>query len=98
MTLIKMVVKAMPFVGLSIIYIVMVVPCFQLIFQEETVVYIDFMSTARTLFDAMLGNYGFYVGSEFKGETHNIFMVGHIFVSNIFLLNYLIAILATVYE
>jgi hypothetical protein len=61
------------------------------------VVYIDFLASVRTLFDAMLGNYGHYATNEHEW-SHSGFMIFHIFVSNIFLLNYLIAILSTVYE
>lgn len=45
----------------------------------------------------MLGNYGYSVTGEDE-NTHAIVLLIHIFISNIFLLNYLIAILSTVYE
>lgn len=53
--------------------------------------------TVRTLFDTMLGNYGYSVLGEDE-DMHSIVLILHIFISNIFLLNYLIAILSTVYE
>ena len=45
----------------------------------------------------MLGNYGYSVVGE-DDDLHAATLVLHIFIANIFLLNYLIAILATVYE
>ena len=53
--------------------------------------------TARTLFDSMLGNYGFNVTGADE-NFHAIIIIIHILISNIYLLNYLIAILSTVYE
>ena len=45
----------------------------------------------------MLGNYGFNViGTD--EYFHAIVIIFHIFISNIYLLNYLIAILSSVYE
>ena len=45
----------------------------------------------------MMGSYGYSVLGEDE-DTHAILLILHIFISNIFLLNYLIAILSTVYE
>lgn len=55
------------------------------------------MVTARTLFDTMLGNYGYYVVNSDE-NLHAVVVIIHILISNIYLLNYLIAILSTVYE
>jgi len=60
-------------------------------------VYVDSVSTVRTLFDAMLGNYSYYVTGYYE-FSHSVLLCIHIVISNIFLLNYLIAILATVYD
>ena len=99
MTLIQMLVKALTFVSLTVSYIIVMVPIFQIRFQDNTVNYLDQVGTARTLFDAMLGSYGAYFGDTVKDDIpHAIFLIVHIFISNIFLLNYLIAILSTVYE
>lgn len=51
----------------------------------------------RTLFDAMLGNYTLVDLGNYN-TSHSILLIVHLIASNIFLLNYLIAILATVYE
>ena len=45
----------------------------------------------------MMGSYGYTVGAD-EQYKHTYFLIFHIFISNIFLLNYLIAILSTVYE
>ena len=59
--------------------------------------YVESVVTARTLFDSMIGNYGYTVTTEDQ-DLHDIVLILHIFIANIFLLNYLIAILSTVYE
>ena len=98
MTLIKMFVKSMTFLGLTVSYIIVMVPVFQILFQEDTVLYVEDIVTARTLFDTMIGNYSQYSVVGEDDVVHALILIFHIFVSNIFLLNYLIAILATVYE
>ena len=66
-------------------------------FQEDTVIYVDSIVTTRSLFDSLLGNYVWTV-TGVDENLHDIALLFHIFVANIFLLNYLIAILSTVYE
>ena len=97
MTLIEMMIKALTFIALSISYIILMIPIFQILFQEDTVTYVESIVTARTLFDSMIGNYGYTVTTEDQ-DLHDIVLILHIFIANIFLLNYLIAILSTVYE
>ena len=98
LTLIKMLGDAVWFLILTIIYLTIVTPVFAILFQEDSIVYVDNLSTLRTLFDSMLGNYGYSVTIEEEKYKHIAFMIMHIFISNIFMLNYLIAILSTVYE
>ena len=97
LTLIQMVIKSMSFVMMTMAYIILMIPVFQILFQEDTIVYVDRIITFRTLFDTMLGNYGYSVTGEDE-YLHVCVLIFHIFISNIFLLNYLIAILSTVYE
>ena len=97
MTLMKMIIKALTFIALTISYLVLMIPIFQILFQEDTVIYVDGIVTVRSLFDTMLGNYGYQVTGEDE-DVHTLVLIIHIFISNIFLLNYLIAILSTVYE
>lgn len=96
-TALKMLLSMFTFIALTISYIIVMVPIFQILFQEDTISYISFIVTARTLFDAMLGSYGFSVVGQDE-YFHVCVLVVHILISNIFLLNYLIAILSTVYE
>ena len=96
-TTLKMVISMMTFIALTASYITVMVPIFQILFQENTISYLSFIVTARTLFDTMLGNYGFSVVGEDE-QFHAIVLILHILISNIFLLNYLIAILGSVYE
>ena len=97
LTLIKMVGSATWFLLLTGLYLAIVTPIFAILFQEDSIVYIDTISCLRTLFDAMMGSYGYTVGAD-EQYKHIYFLIFHIFISNIFLLNYLIAILSTVYE
>ena len=45
----------------------------------------------------MLGTYSYEIKTEYS-VLHTGFMVVHIFFSNVFMLNYLVAILCTTYE
>ena len=56
-----------------------------------------FPRSFRTMFDAMLGTYD-YAGMDSREISYSILLLGHLFLSTILLLNYLIAILSTVYE
>ena len=64
LTLIKMVGSAIWFLLLTIIYLTIVTPVFAILFQEDSIVYVDNTAVMRTLFDAMLGNYGYSVTIE----------------------------------
>jgi hypothetical protein len=98
MTLSKMITACITFLFITICYILMMIPVFGILFQEETINYFDPLQTLLSLWDAMLTGTGIYLieGATYKQEN-DMFMVFHIVFSNVFLLNYLIAILATVY-
>jgi len=49
------------------------------------------------MFDAMLGTYDYNVDGQYA-NLHSIFMMLHTFFSYVFMLNYLVAILSTIYE
>lgn len=51
----------------------------------------------RTLFTALTGSYSYADGTSYV-TSNSILTMLHVFISNIFMLNYLVAILATVYE
>lgn len=50
----------------------------------------------RSLFDAMIGTYEYADDSNYAMSS-SILTIVHLFLSNIFLMNYLVAILSTVY-
>lgn len=53
--------------------------------------------TVRTLFDAAVGQYT-YQGMGSRELSYSILLIGHVFFTNILLMNYLIAILSTTYD
>lgn len=52
------------------------------------------------MFDIMMGAFSYDIGTNSKIfiEGHRWYMYFHVYIANIFMLNYLVAILATVYE
>ena len=50
----------------------------------------------RTLFDYMVANYEYENMGNFD-TSHSVFLTGHTVISNIFLINFLVAIISTVY-
>lgn len=53
------------------------------------------------MFDAMMGSYGYSLinsNNASMEKAHSFFLFFHIYIANIFLLNYLVAILSTVYS
>jgi len=58
--------------------------------------YTTYSNSLRTLFKALLAEYEYIEDTDFK-LSFSIMLMIHIFISNIFLLNYLVAIIASVY-
>jgi hypothetical protein len=54
-------------------------------------------NTLRTLFDALIGEYAYLDEAPNFALSFQLLMMLHVFISNIFLLNYLVAILSTVF-
>ena len=50
------------------------------------------------MFDVMMGAFSYEIGDKRFKELHKLYMYFHVYVANIFMLNYLVAILAAVYE
>jgi hypothetical protein len=98
LTLMKMMTDAETFFYLAIMYLSIIVVVFMMIFQEICENYQGFMYSFRSLFDAFLGNYSNISSSSDFYTMHTITLILHILLGNIFLFNYLIAILATTYE
>ena len=65
--------------------------------SDDTNNYLDLSYSFRYLFDAMIGAYS-YTGDYNYFYASSFLTVIHVFLSNVFLLNFLIAILSTVYN
>lgn len=96
-TLVKMLKDTISFMFIMISYMLLVSSIFSTLFQEASPERYGSLSSAmRTMFDYALGNYDTQL-IDYKNDSHSALMMIHIVISNIFLLNYLIAILSTVY-
>jgi hypothetical protein len=106
-TLIKMVFDAVSFVLIMSSYLLLMGTVFTTLFSQPLPEQYGSISISlRTLFDALMGTYTYLdaaegmdleVGNSYKLSNSILTMV-HVFISNIFLLNFLVAILSTVYE
>lgn len=98
-TLIKMLVDALSFILIMCSYLLLMATIFTTLFGEafDEGQYGSISMSLRTLFDAMMGAYA-YTDNESYSSSNSILTVIHVFLSNIFLLNFLVAILSTVYE
>lgn len=97
-TILEMLTGGLTFLAIVVCYLIMMSSFAMCIFQEHAITYSTFIYTMRTLFDAMLGMYDYgAIRTNYK-QIHTLFMIFHIYVANIFLLNYLVAILSTIYE
>lgn len=86
------------FVILMACYLLLVASIFTTLFQGVAPDNYGSMALSlRTMFDTMLGNYG-AIDMTGKEQLHFWLRMIHIVLSNIFLLNYLIAILSSAYE
>ena len=64
---------------------------------EDAIPYKSLTSTFREMIDYFLANYAIKQMGNYT-TSHSILVMIHVIISNIFLLNYLVAILTTVYE
>lgn len=108
MTLARMLTDTLSFLFITVCYMLVSSTVFMMLFQsasqeavaagQEEVINLDsYLWSMRSMFDAMMGNYTFEVPENYI-VSFSILMCVHVFCAAIFLLNYLIAILATVYE
>lgn len=98
MTLLAMVSEMGPFFTLFALYILLLTPFFIVLFQTETPVAKDYFTSIRTIFDGMADIYGYYI---LEGKLKNWFMIlieVDVVVMNIFLANFLVAILQSIYD
>jgi hypothetical protein len=98
MTIVAMMGSASNFMFILIMYMVVMMMFAIGMFQESSIMYSDPFYAFRTMFDGMMGGYSFGSITPKYQTAHEIFTIIHIFIANIFLLNYLVAILGSVYE
>jgi hypothetical protein len=97
-TLIKMIADAVSFILIVSSYLLLMASIFTMLFSSVMPdEYGSMVMSLRTLFDGMLGSYN-YTEDEAYLISNSILTMVHVFLSNIFLLNFLVAILSTVYE
>lgn len=98
MTLVKMLFDTLAFIFLVSCYMIIATTVFTTLFSNANPEkYGEVIVTMRTLYDAFIGSYDYEVPDNVL-MSFSILMMVHVFVANIFLLNYLVAILSTVYE
>lgn len=98
MTLVKMLQDTVGFAFIMACYLVLAASVYTTLFQSiESSMYGSLSLSMRTLYDTMLGNYGKVTLSR-HNDLHTYLTMLHLVASNIFLLNYLIAILSSAYE
>jgi hypothetical protein len=97
-TLIKMFIDTVSFVFLMSCYLILAASIMTTLFQGiEADMYGTMVKSLRTLFDTTLGNYGKVTLSR-NDNLHTYLIMIHLIISNVFLLNYLVAILSSAYE
>ncbi len=98
LTLLAMIGDTLAFMFIVVCFIAIMASIFTTLYQDTNPVkYGSLTITVRTLFDAALAVYD-YDGMGERELSHSILIIGHVFFSNILLMNYLIAILSTTYE
>ena len=98
MTLLKMMNDTISFLFIIICYLLLMSTVFTTIYQGiDEQRYGSMSTTFRTLFDDMLANYEREPVDD-SNILHSCLHITHIISSNVFLLNYLIAILSTVFS
>jgi Ion transport protein len=97
-TLMRMIKDAISFILIVSSYLVLMSTVFTTLFQSAMPEkYPDISTSLRSLYDAMLGAYE-YTDNESHLISDSILTMIHTFLANVFLLNFLVAILSTVYE
>lgn len=97
-TLLRMVRDCISFLLLLGSYLLLAATIFTTLFQSDpTLDYVSISYSLRVLFDATIGAYAY---SQQPGyiTSDSILTMVHVFISHIFLLNFLVAILSTVYD
>lgn len=98
LTLIAMVGDTLSFMFIVCCFILIMASVFTTLYQDTNPAMFGGLAlTVRTLFDAAIGQYT-YSGMGGRELSYSILLIGHVFFSNILLMNYLIAILSTTYD
>ena len=106
-TLIKMLFDAISFVLIMSSYLLLMGTIFTTLFSKPMPeAYGSISISLRTLYDALMGTYTYVDAADGMDEemgnaykiSNSILTMLHVFLANIFLLNFLVAILSTVYE
>ena len=98
LTFIAMVIDTIAFMFLVISYLIIVAAIFTTMFQDiNPAVYGSFAISLRTMFDGLMAGYS-YKGFGDKEMLHMMMLILHVMLSNILLLNYLVAILSQSYS
>jgi hypothetical protein len=98
MTLLKMITACITFLFIVLFYIMLMVPIFYVLFNELTINYVNQTYIFLTLYDTLISGAGIFYTDDLYKVENDILMLFHVLFSNVFLLNYLVAILSTVYE
>lgn len=100
-TLFKMLWETISFLIILVCYLLLMTTIFATLFRntdtDDADVYHSLSTTFRALIDYFFANYPYREMANYT-TSHSILYMLHVTFSNIFLLNYLVAILTTVYD
>lgn len=101
LTLFRMLIETLSFFVILSCYLILTTTMFATLFRdavtEDSASYKNLLSTLRDLIDYFTGDYAPKSMANFE-TSHSVLVIVHVLISNIFLMNYLVAILSTVYE
>lgn len=98
LTLISMITDTVSFLFIFSCFVVLMASVFTTLYQDTNPIKFGGLAlTIRTLFDACLANYD-YDNMPGREISYSCLIIFHVFMANILLMNYLIAILSTTYD
>ena len=98
-TLFRMIKDTTSFIFLMGCYFCVMATIFTMLFQTaDPSRFATVMLTVRVLFDAVIGSYGYLDWEPGYEVSFSILMIAHVTMSHIFLLNFLVALLSTVFS
>ena len=101
LTLIMMLKETLNFLLILGCYLILMTTIFATLFRdcqtEDAQDYKELMPTLRALIDYFLANYKNKQMANYE-TSHSVMVIAHVVISNMFLLNFLVAILTTVYD